>query len=91
MYKKLFGHQTTTNISPGRNVPHLTGEMVILVPKKNQYPFLNKKNLVENFTQYSPNFYAVFGLKKFKWQINKTCVVNPVVTFHFLMMICSIS
>ena len=25
MYTKVFGHQTTTDISAGRNVPHLTG------------------------------------------------------------------
>ena len=61
MYTKVFGHQTTTDILPGQNVPHLTGEMMILVPKNNKYPFLSKNFFFENFTQYSHNSYEVFG------------------------------
>ena len=33
MYLKVFGLQTMTDISPGKKVPHLTGEMLILIPK----------------------------------------------------------
>ena len=44
MYMKVFGHQATTYISPGQNVPHI---MVILVQMKKKNPFLNKKVLLK--------------------------------------------
>ena len=48
MYMKEFGQQTTTDILPGHFVPHLSGgEMVILVLKKNKYPFLYNKILLK--------------------------------------------
>ena len=41
MYMKVFGHQTTTDISPGRNVPNITMRNGDFSTKKN--PFRNKK------------------------------------------------
>ena len=37
---KEFGQHTMTDILPGQNVTHMTGEMMILEPKNNKYPFL---------------------------------------------------
>ena len=62
MYMQVFGHQTTTDISPGHNVPHITGEVVILVPKNKKYKLLNKCFVVEIFTPYSHNLYAILGV-----------------------------
>ena len=50
----VFGHQTTTDISPGQYVFYLTGgEMVILVPKNNKYLFLFKLNFLKIYTIFS--------------------------------------
>ena len=91
MYMKVFGQQTTTDISPGQNMPHLTGGMVILVPKNNEFPFLYKiiwlkilHNILIVFMQFLVKFFL-------KLQNNKISVVNPVVSIQFLLMICTIS
>ena len=60
MYLKVFGLQTMTDISPGKKVPHLTGEMLILIPKNNKYTCLYKKNVVGSFTRCSHTFEGVF-------------------------------
>ena len=53
---------------------------------------MNKKNLVENITQYYNSFYAVVGKKKkIKVINNLICVLNPVVIIHFLLLIFSIN
>ena len=56
---------------------------MILVLKNKKYPFLKEFFVVEIFTQYSHNFYAVFGKFFLKMINNLICVLNPVVTIHF--------
>ena len=56
MYIKVFSHQTTTDISPGRNMPHIMGELVIFVPKITKYPFLTKQILLRFFN----NIFIIF-------------------------------
>ena len=59
IYMKVIGSQTKTVILPGQNVPHFTGEMVILVSKINKYHFLYiillmkiKRNIVIFLTHF---------------------------------------
>ena len=89
MYMKVFSQQTMTDISPGGNVPHWTGEIIILVPKNNKYPFFTQF-FGWNFHTILSQFLRSFWLKKSKMQNNKICVFNPVVSINFWMMIYSI-
>ena len=79
---KVFGDQTTTDILPGQNVPHLTWGSGNFSIKNKLISISVYISFVKNFTQYCHYFYAFLRKKekKLKMQKNRVCVVTPVVT-----------
>ena len=60
---KVIDGQTKTDISPGKNVPHITGQNGHFNIKNNQISISVHNSFVENLTQYFQNLYAFFGKK----------------------------
>ena len=80
MYMKVNGDQTTTDISPGRNVPLFMGGNVLFSIKNLKYQYWYKIiffKILGNFF-----FNAVFGknIQTNKMQKNQICVIPSGVT-----------
>ena len=60
---KVFGHQTTTDISPGQNMSHITGRNGDFSTKEKKIFISEYIFVVENFTQYF-HIFTQFLVKK---------------------------
>ena len=81
---KVFGGQTKTDISPGRNVPHFTGGHGNF-SIKNKYQFLYiilLLKILQNIVIIFTHFLIIEQQQKI--QKNQICGVTPVVTVFIL-------